>query len=730
MSNSVHVPTVNIDEKCFVNYSGPSTQFNQYNILFGLNGHGKSTLAKYVHSTALSNGVPDENIRIYNAKYIEDTLLLKQGGGKINSVKANFGTDNTDIEKQVAELEKEIADIEKELIGSGAAKGLFVQSQDCLSDMQSEIRSIHSVNKGKTTIKLKFSSANPFELKTIESYENDYSQGLKKFSADVIKVSSGNDDHEADLVRMSAIKVHSIEEVSKLNAANLKEAIGILAKTYEGTTPGSDELDWLIAGAELHTQEDSCKFCLSKVDIVEVKKRIEAYKADSKVADMSRLKNVKEFLSGYIRCADNLLSSKESYAELYDDSLAYESDFEQLEGCKIVVEEFHAEITKKIKDDSYVSELSEEYYYTVVCMVEGMCEELDALKQNVSSKITELINLQNMLVRARIGHDITSSEIVIEKKAEYEKLSKLVVEKNKAIKTKEVEIKALRMRKSEIANFSSYVNGVLKSLGFDFELVPDTSDMSYTLKHINDAGITIDEISEGERNLLALLYFYFEMLDGDEKSIKSNIKLIIIDDPIASLDEDNRFYILETIKTLLDGQIAQVFVFTHLWSNFCDLSYGKNGNADTNLYEIMKTNSRSDILPSAAQEHPYKRLYAKIWDFSQTSLSDVDDDAFLHMPNTIRRVLEDYMRFYAGVKVATSNSKEQISKGLLGEEYAGMSNNKKLGLTTLLSVANILSHRIPDSPSKKEIHDSAKFLMNKMKEKHQPHHDAMKTLNR
>lgn len=727
---NIHVSTVSIDEKSFSQYSGPALPFNQYNIVFGLNGHGKSTLASNIYSTALAGSIADDDIRIYNARYIENTLLLEDEPGKINSVKANFGKKNTDIEEQVAILNAEISELKEQLNGVGETKGLVTQQRDSLEDMQTEVKGIHNALKGKTTVKLKFSDTNnPFELKILDVYAADHAAGLKLFSQEVIEKSSGNDDYEADLERINDIKLESVTDTNVLTEIELDVTEKTLKKTYSGSTPNSDELDWLIEGLSLHGDDETCKFCLNHANMPEIKKRIEAYQEDTKVTDMTMLKGIMSKASAYKICGETLLSLKSSYRELFEKEEDFTEAFENLKMNIIIVDELIEHIQRKLKDNNSVELISADFHYTALLSIENICEELQTLKQTKAAEVTDLINRQNTLVKARIGYDISQSEIIASKKADYVKLSKDVEKINGEIIEKQGEIDKLKSQKSEIANFADYVNGVLESMGFDFRLIPDKEDKSYELRHRNNVAVSITDISEGERNLLALLYFHFEMLHDDEKTLKSNIKLIIIDDPIASLDDDNRFYILETIKSLLDDQTVQVFVFTHLWDSFCDLAFGKNGNPKTNLYEVIKNNSVSDVIRSNTQEQPYRRMYADIWQFSQTNIGDVDDDTFLHMPNTMRRVFEDYMRFYAGIKNVTSNAKEEVAKALLNEEYAQLGTKEKLRLNTLLSVTNILSHRIPGGPSRKEIHDSAKFFMNRMGTHHKRHHDTMKVVS-
>ena len=56
-----------------------------------------------------------------------------------------------------------------------------------------------------------------------------------------------------------------------------------------------------------------------------------------------------------------------------------------------------------------------------------------------------------------------------------------------------------------------------------------------------------------------------------------------------------------------------------------------------------------------------------------------------------------------------------------------ISANNEAKIKTLLSVCNILSHGTPRSRSVSEIHASARFLMNRLKDINKYHFDEMKS---
>ena len=74
----------------------------------------------------------------------------------------------------------------------------------------------------------------------------------------------------------------------------------------------------------------------------------------------------------------------------------------------------------------------------------------------------------------------------------------------------------------------------------------------------NGKSIKFENLSEGERQILSLAFFFATL---DEVKDKSN-KILIFDDPVTSMDSRN----LKLLSKLIDDEtkeFAQLFIFTH-----------------------------------------------------------------------------------------------------------------------------------------------------------------------
>lgn len=154
-----------------------------------------------------------------------------------------------------------------------------------------------------------------------------------------------------------------------------------------------------------------------------------------------------------------------------------------------------------------------------------------------------------------------------------------------------------------------FLNEVLSSLGI--QIILSLKENNYYLKHaLEGCDLTIDNISEGEKNLLALLYFEL-YTDKNQESFNSEIELVVIDDPISSLDDSNKFYVLEIVKKILSENTPPIFLFTHLWNDFCQITYGiKRKDTNYGVFEIYK-NSKNNFCSEIRVLHHIKNCFKK-----------------------------------------------------------------------------------------------------------------------
>jgi len=372
--------------------------------------------------------------------------------------------------------------------------------------------------------------------------------------------------------------------------------------------------------------------------------------------------------------------------------------------------------------------------------LEGIDESITTINKIKSDQLIELRKRQNnltTLVKGAIGLEIVKSSFIKDKLKVVKINDGELKSKQESNKNKQQEIQNLKSQKSLTKDFADFVSQILSDINISLKVTLDSDNLNYIIKSsTEDVVLTIKDISEGEKNLLALLFYYYELFaDSKQEQIKTEIDLIIVDDPISSMDDLNKFYILELMKNLLELPNQQVFVLTHSWEDFCNLSYGKKawddnkdkkGNEIKSKYatfEIRKSNGKSELFKTNNIEKPYKYLFKEIYEFSRQNGNELKSECQIyHYPNVMRRVFEEWYSFKIGEDINfTSTHQKRIVNDL-----KITSNNGKTKLGLLLKVCNILSHSINGSKNPQEIHQSAKYLMRLIEDNDGLHFNNMK----
>ncbi len=706
----------NFTLKSFVGYTNPNDLlFRAKNILFGYNGKGKSAIAIGIKDEFLKDTTKKpENLRIFDRDYISNSLLLENSEDKIKGVEASFGKGGVDIENKIKELEKLI--IKEDEIGkldTGIAK--------LRKEIRTEINKIHDSRKGEANIQRK--SKDESIERVIELYKKDF-QDAKKIEADEEKLIKINGDNAIEKqiaqnenlrpLNLSKIQTNLIEEVKVIFKEKFGEDISI---------PEFEVVQWIESGLNLHKEGDKCKFCEGKLDFSDVKSKIAQYKENKRHKATEKLKQFREQFQSLLESIKAIDKESKTYTTNIGNDI--EQHFTAISAKKNTIETLITSCQSKIDN----IEIQENFDFELLA---GTLKELEESISNISKtkndqlfELRKKLNNLTTLVKGAIGLEILQSATIKDKLQEVKDKEIDLKEKRENNKKKQQEIQDLKQQKSLTKDFADFVSQILNDINISLKVELDTDNKNYIIKSTNEnATLTLKDISEGEKNLLALLFFYYELFaDNKQQNVKPEIELIIVDDPISSMDDSNKFYILELMKNLLELPNQQIFVLTHSWDDYCNLSYNLENKQDVATFELRKTNGISNLVKLSSKEKPYNYLFKEIYDFSVKSEEDIKNECQIyHYPNVMRRIFEEWYSFKVGKNVKfTSNIQNQIAS-----VFNITSNSEKAKLGVLIKVCNILSHSINGSMNPQEIHKSAKYLMRLIQDKDKLHFDNMK----
>lgn len=199
-------------------------------------------------------------------------------------------------------------------------------------------------------------------------------------------------------------------------------------------------------------------------------------------------------------------------------------------------------------------------------------------------------------------------------------------------------------------------------------------DFGYTVQ--NKYGIIPpSRLSIGEQNILSLCYFFAEMSKGKEleSSIQDN-KIIVLDDPISSLDFYNKAginWMIDYIVKIMcsDGSLSKMIIMTHSLSVAKELEKtikGRINGIDVKSGDKLKCCDIEDLERGILKgrdfsgDDNYRDILLKMYEVAadEGGLKGVDLPHF----NDVRRVWEAFLKFELGEdKISNRNAMDRVS---------------------------------------------------------------------
>lgn len=310
-----------------------------------------------------------------------------------------------------------------------------------------------------------------------------------------------------------------------------------------------------------------------------------------------------------------------------------------------------------------------------------------------------------------------------------EKQSKKVVEEK--INQQIVQIKGKERLMNDEEKGAIKVNEYLNNFfGHDFltlQALEDTDEIGgKKIKfEIVRNGNKAHHLSEGESSLIAFCYFMAKLEDIETKGSKP---IIWIDDPISSLDSNHIFFVYSLINAEIFArqEFEQIFISTH---NLDFLKYLKrlpsaSNNNQSNYFLISRENeiSKITLMPKYLKDYvtEFNFLFHQIY---KCSVSETDDEnqhnLYYNFGNNTRKFLEAFLYY------KYPNTSKQIDK------LTKFFGNNRQASTMTDRINNEFSHleglfeRSMTPIDIPEMKKTAKFILDKIKEKDNEQYDAL-----
>lgn len=305
-------------------------------------------------------------------------------------------------------------------------------------------------------------------------------------------------------------------------------------------------------------------------------------------------------------------------------------------------------------------ETIQDFETTVIAAIDSMLDDL--AKRNINSIVNEIKVKMTELSKAQ--YNDSSSSIFNDKKR---RANGLISQRLKVVRSLlENEMSNLQISKedelSKLNAESRYVNIYLSYLGiehFTINTVKDKSadNLTVTYKKTGRQKTKLgNSLSEGEKTALAFSYFISKLRVEkiEDKNALLTDTIVVIDDPISSLDDNRLFQTANLIDSFFfyneqNKAPLQLFVLSH---NLAFLKYfytavktNSNLKDKVNEYFISKQEPYFRKLPSGLKNftNTYIVKLKEILDYREGKISY--EDAKNYLPNYMRIVLETFLSF-------------------------------------------------------------------------------------
>jgi len=669
------------EHRVFRDFTWPGNlqPFGQFNLIYGWNGSGKTTLSSLFRHLQTRSAVAEgdvefeidsakvsghdletarlPSVRVFNRDFIASTILAADG--RMDPI-YYFGEDSVEKQKQVEKLKDELDRAEREVATARTEKSKAEKTLDEFC-----------INKARVIKELLISSHAP----QYTNYDKrDLKQAVGKLTdesaksalladEDKEKLRKHKDAQPKDTVSEVALDVPDFDGLASEAKVLLQRSL--VSQVVEELAADKEVGAWVQQGLALHTgdrKSDRCRFCEQPLPAARVQ-RLEAHFNDafasfqSEVAALARRVESERGRVAGVQFPDP--------ARLYD-HLASELQSATSQARPILEEA-----------SAFLNALHEVLLRKRESPFERMSVE-SALQGTPRPDRGALIRASQAVNAAIEKHNATTNDFankvkeacgalercyVAEAFAEYRLLSDAVMAVESALQgvinnppTLKTKIQAIERETVEHRRPAEELNAELCSyLGHD-ELRLDVKDAGYTMTR---GGQPAGDLSESEKTAIAFLYFLKSLQD---RSFDHANSVIVIDDPVSSLDANSLFSAFGYMKERTQGA-GQLFVLTHNfgffrqvknWFHYLnrrkkepDLRPGRFYLLKAPIVAGRRMASLEPLDPLLEQyESEYHYLFRVVYEEAHRGDAEVMLEEYYGMPNVARRLVEAFLAFH------------------------------------------------------------------------------------
>ena len=577
--------------------------------------------------------------------------------------------------------------------GSGKLQGVFTLGEatkkdiDLIEQKKDELTTLKDeTNKQKETLKIqqgkKTEKENNFKETCwtfYKKYETDFKEAFKGVMQKELfknKLLTESKNNISELLDIDEIKGKSKtifgdvpESIPTLPMISFNQIVEIEnGETWQKKIIGKSDVDiakliqilnmndWVNQGRRYLQEDETCPFCQQKTITSEFRQQIEDY---FDVSFTESIQLIKENSAKYNLQATNIINELSQIEITEKTNTATKLDIDKFSAyLKTITSQLVTNkefINNKTKEPSRGFDLisTEVEFENIEKLILSANKEIKRHNDIVDNYQTERSNLIQSIWKfvAEEAKDIISAFTTSIKglKQGIENIEKQIKEKEIEYLKLDNKIKDLNKNVTSTQPTVDEINRTLKYYGFNnFELVPSPKEKGFYQIQRDDGTLVESTLSEGEITFITFLYF-LQLAKGatNEETITED-RILVIDDPISSLDSNVLFVVSTLIKEIIknvksnEGNIKQIMLLTHNVYFHKEVSFidGRTKENNETHFWILRKNRKVSSIQFYEKNNPIQSSYDLLWQ----EIKNRDKNSGITIQNTMRRIIENYFK--------------------------------------------------------------------------------------
>jgi len=643
------------------------SNLKKINFIYGSNGSGKTTVSNFI-SNPIDNKYNNCSLRWIAGQPIETMVYNKEFKDKnfnsTNIIKGIFTLGNataTDIQlinKKKEDL-KVINDECLKLKGSLEKLNGTDNTEGDIQKVENDFKEYcwKNIYKEYEYFKEAFAGSmqkQTFKDKLLNEFHNNKAdeltiEELKEKSETIFGEVPQPLDH---INNIEYLEISQIEDNAIWNEKIIGKSDVNIAKLIQRLNLN----DWVNQGKGYIQDDNVCPFCQQETITTDFRLQLENYFDTTFIESIEKIKSFKQ---KYDLLSENLINQLNQIEIAHKNIKNTKLDIDKF---SIYLKTLNSQINSnkeilnnKIKEPSRSLELvsTKEQLANFESIISKANEEIKKHNQIVENYKTEKNNLIKLIWKFLINTFESDIEKYIKQidglQKGINKLTEAYKAKRKEWSDLNREIKDLDKNVTSVQPTIDEINNLLKFYGFlNFEIVPSELDKNQYQIQREDGSLAQETLSEGEITFITFLYYYQLTKGSTNQDNVSTDRVLVIDDPISSLDSNVLFIVSTLIKNIIDdirankGNIKQLIILTHNVYFHKEVSFINSRDTgvrnDTYFWILRKNNKVSHFYPY--EKNPIQTSYQLLWQ----ELKDKEKSSMITIQNTMRRIIENYFK--------------------------------------------------------------------------------------